>query len=259
MAIGGNGTGIGINSPLSKFKNEQELNRCISEISSSTKTFTNIAKKYGVTCEVIIAINRGERYHREDLEYPLRQTNYRYSREKIKQVIYALKHEPELTYNDISKKYELSYDQICSINKGSIYYISGEDYPLRKKRHKDIDCNTLDKIVEDIINSELSMTSIAKKYKVSSTAITSINKGLSYKRPLNYPLREENDPRNASSKKYFTIPQIREIIDLLKTDISIRQIAAQYGTTSTTINNINNGKCKKYVLCGYNYPIRDHK
>lgn len=260
ISVGGNSVGFDTNSPIAIFRDEESLMKCISEISSSKKTFTNIARKYNCSVEVIIAINRGERYHRENLIYPLRQTNYKYSVEQIKQIVYSLKYETEYTLKDIAQKYDIDLSQLSNINNGKIYHIYSQKYPIRDKRIQDLPDNTVDKIIDDILNSNMPLCQIAKKYNISRNRISSINSGKSYIREkLKYPLREEKDVRNISGKKYFTVEEIKNIISLLQSDMSLAGIASMFETTKTTIYNINNGKCKRYRLENYKYPIRNIK
>ena len=102
VALGGKSAGTGISAPTAVFKTSDDLNRCISEISSSTKSFSNIARKYGCSYEVISAINSGKRYRQDTLSYPLRNTDARYDHETLKQVRYSLKYECDLTLKDVT-------------------------------------------------------------------------------------------------------------------------------------------------------------
>lgn len=258
IAIGGNGMGADIECVSSIFKDEKTLQKCISEISSSNKTFANIAKKYGCSQEVISAINLGYRYKRNDLIYPLRQTKY--SNELIKQIIYSLKYEEDLTYKDLANLYKIDYSQICLINQGKIYHIDKENYPIRKKRKKDLEKNIVDNIINDILNSNLCMSDIAKKYNVSKVRISNINNGIYYTNSkLSYPLRKEYDIRNKSNKKFINREMILEIHELLRKGLSNREIANTYNISVTTVNNINNGKIKKYIIKDVEYPIKKLK
>ena len=257
VSVGGASAGIGIDAPCAVFRTEEELLRCISEISSSGKSFQNIARKFGCSYEMISAINSGKRYRQGFLSYPLRNTDSRYSVETLKQVRYSLKYELDLTLGDIATKYEIDASQVSAINQGKIYFVSGESYPLRKKRKTDLSDSIVTSIVNDIIYSELSLSEIAEKYNVSRTRITGINRGVYYRREdMTYPIRGDSDVRNKSLKKFLDRDEIKEIVAMLKGVMSVADIAQKYGVSKTTIQNINNGKCKKYVLCGESYPIR---
>lgn len=257
MAPGGNGTGCGSEHASAIFKDKAVLLKCISEISSSKKTFVNIARKYGCSPEVIHAVNTGERYRLDGMSYPLRDTKRRYSDEMVKQIRYSLKYEVDLTLKDIAKKYHVDASQVSEINTGKIYFVMSDTYPLRKKRKTDIPENIVDAVIIDIIKSDLSLSEIAAKHNLSRTIITGINRGTYHKRPgLNYPIRSDKDQRNKSLKKFLDIEEVRNICELLRGELSIQKIAEQYSVSPATIRNINNGACKKYRIDEYKYPIR---
>lgn len=259
VAYGGDGTGVGLFSVHSVFENEKQLLRCISEISGTDKTFANIARKFGCSPEVISAINNGDRYKMEDkFEYPLRNTDNKYSMEKIRQIRYSLKYELDLTLKNIAEKYNVDLSQVSLINNGKKYYLSNENYPLRKNRKQELSNETVDNIINDILYSPLCLSDIAAKYNISRARISGINQGIYYKRDAySYPLRRDNDSRSKSLKKFIDIDIIKEIHKMLRENISGKQIAEKFGISTTTVYNINNGKCKKYILKGEVYPIRD--
>ena len=260
ISTGGNGTVAGIDNPLSIFKTQEELHECICEISSTKKTFTNIAKKYGCSIEVIMSINTGKRYKQDSIIYPLRDTNYRYSNEKIKQIVYSLKYELDLSMSQISKKYGIDKGQLSNINTGKIYIIKGQAYPIRQKRITDLSKETINLIINDIELSDMCMTDIAKKYNISKSRLSGINNGTYYKIDnKTYPIRPENDKRNNVKKKFLDIEDVKGIISLLKSNNSVRDISNRYNVSKTTIMGINNGRCKKYKIDGEQYPIRKLK
>lgn len=258
VSPGGNSNGYGLESVTSAIKDKDTLLKIISEISSSGKTFDNIAKKYGVSGEVISAINLGKRYKLDEFEYPLR--NSRYSDELIKQIRYSIKYELDLPFTVIAEKYNVDFSQISLINQGKIYYVNGETYPLRNKRLKDLDYDIVSNIINDIRFSDMAMSDIARKYNISPATVSGINKGNYYKREnLSYPLREEGDKRNKGRKNFIDRDMILEIHKLLIDGMSNRKIADMYGVSDTTIANINGGKIKKYIIEGVDYPIRKLK
>lgn len=257
VAPGGSGMGAGCSSVNSVFSNKEELMKCISEISGTSKSFVNIAKKFGCSTEVISAINLGYRYKMDFLEYPLRDTDKRYSDSLIKQIRYSLKYEKDLSIKDISLKYSVDYSQVSLINKGKKYFLVNETYPLRKGHITDFDNATVDLIINDILYSDMCLSDIASKYNVSRSRISGINRGIYYRNSeLTYPLREDTDIRSKSLKKYIDRDVVIEIIDFLRKGESISDISKRYGISKTTISNINNGKCKKYLIKGIDYPIR---
>ena len=257
VVVGGASVGAGIDSPHAVFKTEDELLRCISEISSSKKSFANIASKYGCSCEVISAINSGKRYRKDFLTYPLRDTNTKYGAELLRQIRYSLKYERDLTMMAISRKYNIDPSQLSEINQGKIYYVFGETYPLREKRTRGLSKEQIDEIVNDILHSELCLADIAAKHNISRASVTGINRGTYHRSSmLTYPLRKDGDARNRSLKKFLDRDEIVEICEQLKKGVSAKEIAEKYSVSTTTIYNINAGKCKKYFLDGMSYPIK---
>ena len=257
VSVGGNGVGYGINAVCSIIKDENTLMNIITEISSSKKTFSNIAKKYCVGEEVISAINNGHRYKIDGFIYPLRNT--RYSLDLLKQIRYSLRYETDISLKEIAKKYNIDCSQVSAINQGKIYYVKNEDYPIRKKRRQDLDDDIVNKIIDDIISSELSLSEIAIKYKVSKVRISGINNGRFYIRNnLKYPLRKQNDERNGR-RKFIDREIVLEIHKMLRSGTSVSEISKKYNISKTTINNINSGKEKRYYIEGIKYPIKNKK
>lgn len=261
VAPGGKSCGTGLSHPASVFRDEGDLMSCISDISSGTKTFTNIARKYGCSPEVIVSINKGCRYHMDWLKYPLRSACNKYSPELVRQIRYSLKYELDLTYKDICDKYNVDSSQVSEINQGKIHYVASDKYPLRSKRKRDLSPDVVRQIVDDILYSELPMSGIARKYNISRSRVSSINSGMAYKMSgRKYPIREPSDPRNQTKQKYLELEILDSIRKLLRdANISVNEIAAKFGVTPTTIYSINDGKCKKYMCSDWDYPIRSFK
>lgn len=258
IAPGGQGIGSGFDNPNSIFKSSDELMKCIEEISSSNKTFENIAKKFGCGKEVITAINLGKRYKIDGMEYPLRQT--RYSQDLLKQIAYSLEYELDLSMRAIAKKYNIDISQLSMINQGKIHYISNKEYPLRAERSRDTNTNTVAKIMNDISISDLCMSDIAKKYNVSAICVSNINTGLTFHQDyLRYPIREQGDIRNKGRKNFIDRDDVLEIHKMLRDNVPASKIAEKYNCTKTTIYNINSGKIKKYKIDNVKYPIRSFK
>lgn len=257
ISVGGRGTGKDCESIFATFSSRELLLKCVSEISATNKSFTNIAKKYGCSQEVISAINHGKRYRIDGLQYPLRDTDARYPDYLVKQIRYSLKYERDLSESAIAKKYGVDYSQISLINQGKIYYLQSEKYPLREKRLKDLDPETVNSIINDILYSPLCLSDIAAHYNISCPQISNINHGVHYRKDnLTYPLRSESDPRTKSTKKFLDRTIILEICKLLTTEMSVAKIASLYGLSVGTVRHINNGTHKKYIIDGIKYPIR---
>lgn len=252
---GGNGLGYGTENVNALF-NEEQIKEIISKISSSTKSLSKIAEEYGCNSEVICAINSGERYKQENLIYPLRETSRRYSKDKLKQVIYALKYEKDKTLKQISKEYEIDFSQLNEINWGRIYVLKNETYPLRKGKIVSLSDEQLKEIIKLLKDKSIPQKDIAKKFNVSKSVISGINKGNTYyQENISYPIRE-NYQRDR--EKSFIEPKILRRIekDLINSNLSMRKISEKYNIPFPTILNINKGTTKKYRNNKLKYPIR---
>ena len=106
----------------------------------------------------------------------------------------------------------------------------------------------------DLKNTKLSYSELAKKYNTNKKTVLRINHGISYSElSESYPLRKEP---NLSGK--LTEEQVDEIIDILK--YSYRQygdISKQYGVGIKAIQEINLGTAHKRM--DLSYPIRKYK
>ena len=106
----------------------------------------------------------------------------------------------------------------------------------------------------DLKNTKLSYSELAKKYNTNKKTVLRINHGISYSElSESYPLRKEP---NLSGK--LTEEQVDEVIDILK--YSYRQygdISRQYGVGIKTIQEINLGTAHKRI--DLSYPIRKYK
>lgn len=98
----------------------------------------------------------------------------------------------KITQKDLAVKYNVKRNVITAINLGESYKNNSLSYPLRKdsKKKKQIDQTTVDKIINDIQNTEQTFTAISIKYNISIATVSNINKGKSHKKDtLQYPLR----------------------------------------------------------------------
>lgn len=116
------------------------------------------------------------------------------------------------------------------------------------------DSEVLLMLKNDLKNTKLSYSELAKKYNTNKKTVLRINHGISYSELReNYPLRKEP---NLSGK--LTEEQVDEIIDILK--YSYRQygdISKQYGVGIKAIQEINLGTAHRRA--NLSYPIRKYK
>lgn len=169
-----------------------------------------------------------------------------FSNEEIQEVYNLIKNE-NIKLIDIANKYHVSLSLICTINSGQKYHNDNLIYPLRKQNIK-----ISEKIVDEIISlleENKSNTEIAKFYGINRDVVYKINKGLTHKRDINYPIR-----RN-SNKQQELINRADIIKSLLKENkLNNKQIADLVGCDPSVVSNINYGK--HYYDDTLKYPLR---
>lgn len=98
-----------------------------------------------------------------------------------------------ITYSKIQEKYRIkSPGFIRGINTGKYYFDKDEKYPLCDKSRYGRNQVVVDKIINDLLNTNLSMSEIARKNDRSLSTVKNINYGRSHKNNnLSYPLRKK--------------------------------------------------------------------
>ena len=165
--------------------------------------------------------------------------------------------------------FEILESQIENYNEREIYYIEkyqslvpkgynilkgGDEPPIMRGYQYPEAKLTEKKILEltnDLLNTNLSFEELAKKYNFQSkTSISEFNRGLTYVREIEYPIRKEI----CSGK--LTNEDVSNIIQLLKyTYRSYQDIANQYNVEYRTIKRINTGEL--HYIHNIKYPIRN--
>ena len=109
-------------------------------------------------------------------------------------------------------------------------------------------------LVEDLKYSSLTQKELAKKYQISIQTVSNINRGhTGHQNSIIYPIRDDKE----RGRTCLTPNELEQIYTQLKDkQLSIRQIADYWSVSATTIQNINNGKTKKYYSPNIQYPIR---
>ena len=178
--------------------------------------------------------------------------------DKVKVIIEDIKTQTEKTFVELAQIHGVSREIISDINCGETWYFVNEKYPIRDNSALK---NVLsEKDVYDIyelLKQEVSLTEIARRYKVSVTNISNINQGRIYTflNKGEYPIYIPNN-----SKKWLTKQKVSEIIYLLQTTDDIyAEIGNKVGVGRKTVSGINNGVLYKNISkeLGINkYPIR---
>lgn len=252
LANGGKGSGNGIYAPGAAIKNEEVLMEIIDEIIQDTLPLIEIAKKFNISYQIINEINQGHTYYNSDLSYPLRESK-KFSKEKLKQITYSLKYELDKNFSDIAKEYKCDLSFLHDINQGKVYFREYLTYPLRMGKMK-YQQEYLPFLIEDLMNTSIPQTELAKKYNISRQTVSEVNTGKKgRKKDIAYPIRKEAE----RGRTCFSPAELEEIYsDLRNNKLSINNIAEKFGVSSTTIQNINSGKTKKYYDSTIKYPIR---
>lgn len=252
VANGGKGSGNGIYSQSAAIKDDNILYQIIDDIVQDILPLTEISKKYQISYGIINEINQGHSYYNPDLSYPLRDSK-KNSKEKLKQITYALKYELDKSLRDIANEYDCDFSFLNDINQGRAYFRDYLNYPIRKGKMK-YQQEYLPLLIFDLQNTNILQKDLAKKYQISQQTVSEVNIGKKgYQNNLKYPIRGDKE----KGKTCFTPNELKIIYQQLKEKkMSIRQIADEWGVSSTTIQNINNGKIKKYFSINIKYPIR---
>lgn len=256
VAMGGNSSGAGINSPSAAIKSQDVLDEIIELLLKNEISMHQIAVMYNVCDEVIQSINNGKRYVQQNLTYPLRPSN-RYSDDLLKQLAYALKYETDKTLEDIAKEYNIDRSELSAFNNGKVHRVDWLEYPIRKGRMGTKTADIHKEIKKMLKETTIPQKDIAKKFNIAITAVSNINLGKTYREnDIDYPIRQ-NYQGNRTTTKFFPPDLLKQICnDLQNSTLSMRDIAEKYETTITTIMNINTGSIKKYRRDDIKYPLR---
>ena len=107
--------------------------------------------------------------------------------DKIRQLLIKTK----LSTKEIGEMFNYDDTAITRINKGEMWYNEKYSYPLRKELTHDFKQQRAFQIMEDLRNTKLSHSDIAKKYGVGRSTVTAINRGQNFKQPnVEYPIRK---------------------------------------------------------------------
>lgn len=154
------------NGPTLKKLTEEQLQEIFKFLEFSNLSQTEIAKKYGVTQQVISEINRGNEYFCEDKNYPIRSASQAIKISKAKKKINDGR---EIKEWDDLLQFSVQKCQQC----GKIFY-GGEDRKFCSQ-----DCSHLARRVvlrpsREVLKAEVrqeSFLSLSRKYKVADSTI----------------------------------------------------------------------------------------
>ncbi len=156
-------------------------------------------------------------------------------------------------YNDKEKYYINYYNSL--VPNGYNIQPGGQEPPHKygEEHHNSLYSQELiDKIIKDLLSKKYTQKEIEIKYKVNQQLVTSINRGITYRREgLNYPL--------IKTSKYNCNDDIfNKIVYLLKnSQCTCTEIGKYFGFSSSTIKAINSGR--NHYSEGIHYPIRNFR
>lgn len=228
MTPGGDGTTeiTGVNNPSSKITEKQLQEIYHKLIYDKDLYIYQIAEQYNMSKEAISEINCGRRYFNEKLKYPLREPpkpfqnvksgyeNHQalFSKKDIDNIYYDLKYNTNISLAKLAQKYGCSYVTISKINRGLSYQKEGyTDFPVREnKRTKPLNSSQLKEVYDLILNTDLKLSEIGKRYNISKDTVSKINTGLGYNKSemgYIYPLRENLENNKAVSTIHGSVEQ----------------------------------------------------
>lgn len=189
----------GIEHPEAKL-NQNSLKNLLHDLEFTNISFRQLSKKYNISATCISDINIGRTHFVECINYPVRRDiQYgKLSKSQVLEIIDLLKF-TYLSYEEISKKYNVEARAIGRINKGIFHKVESEEYPIRNYKNTSAKPRLTYEQVTEIINllltTNMSIRKIAKAYNVESNIIIGIKSGHTkmYRRKgLKYPLRSNN-------------------------------------------------------------------
>lgn len=140
----------------------------------------------------LVNINTGTNFYNPDFKYPLKKNaKSKFSQKEIREIKNRIK-SGEI-YSSIQKDFNIkSAGFLSMINTGKYFYSEEDIYPLCNKGCRKIDNEVwVNGIIKDILQTNLSLSEIAKKWNKSYSTVKNINSGRSHKNnDLQYPLRK---------------------------------------------------------------------
>lgn len=187
----------------------------------------------------------------------LKNNKSKFTEENIQELKQLLPN-PNITLSEIAAYFGVSYHTISSFNLGKTYFDKTIQYPIRRfqcsgEHSNMVPDEVVDKIIDEIINTDNSFRSIANKYKVNHSQVTAINEGnvVRYKKSnLIYPL--------STSRKRIDLDIVTKIKEELKQGtLSKKQIAKKFNVSYNMVSEINSGRT--YFDKEATYPLKKHE
>lgn len=155
----------------------------------------------------------------------------------------------QLSYQEISVKYNICIEYLSSINRGTARHDDNLSYPLRINGNERKKEDTITEICYYLLYTTNSIEQISRILSVDSNTIYLVNKGKHYynNKELLYPIRQPH-----SRISTYLLNSIYN--DLLGNELKMSDIEKKYRLSKATINRINQGK--NYKNKNFSYPLR---
>lgn len=156
-------------------------------------------------------------------------------------------------YNNKEKYYIKYYNSL--VPNGYNITEGGEEPPHKygeEHHNSKFSQQLIDNIIDDLISHKYTQKEIEIKYNVNQQLITSINRGVTHRRPnLEYPIIK-------TSKYHCDDITFEKIVYLLKNSkCTCAEIGAYFGFSTSTIKAINSGR--NHYQSDIQYPIRNFR
>ena len=156
-------------------------------------------------------------------------------------------------YNDKETEYIRRYNAV--VPNGYNLLCGGEEPPHKygEEHHNSAySQQTIDNIISDLLSRKYSQKEIEDKYGVKQTLVTSINRGVTHRRPgISYPIIK-------TSKYHVCDAEFDLIVYLLKHSVcTCSEIGKYFGISTSAVKAINAGR--NHYSEKIHYPIRNFR
>lgn len=247
---------------------EQEANKIIEMIKSTSMTFAEIGEKTNRSIYTISDINQGNVCHMNNINYPIRKNKITqiYSKELVSEII-SLIRDTEYSFKEIADTTSTNIWLVSDINNGKNTYAKEEikEFPIRSSKSvkADIDKQLAETIVRKLKTEDKSADQIGCELGIPGYTVGQINRGKhSICKKLNetYPIRKRLHRNKESAQNVLaklSEAQVKEILFMiLNTECSFEEIAKRFGVNKTTIDRINRKQTWTNLTEKYKAPIR---
>lgn len=184
VVLGGDG---GRTSSKLTLQQVEEIRQILSD-TDNIQSFSEIGELFNISGSVISRINIGKSWYDSNIDYPIRKydsTGLTLTRKQYAQIVDEIQHSNK-TLKDIRLGFNLSEEQITSINQGYYCYSKDNQYykgiydgtfPIRKDSRHFMTKEEFTPILFEILFTKDSMATIGGKYGVQGNTLQYISNG----------------------------------------------------------------------------------